>query len=57
MKVIDTKAFLSVLVGRTTLRQTFSVLGELIDNLGLIQTCTKSPIHRFASNFIKKLRT
>jgi F0F1-type ATP synthase beta subunit len=57
MKVIDTEAFLSVLVGRTTLRQIFSVLGELIDNLGLVHTRTKSPIHKFASNFIKKLRT
>ncbi|CAN6453951.1 unnamed protein product [Victoria cruziana] len=45
MEVIDTRAPLSVPVGGATLRQIFNVLGEPVDNLGPVDTCT-SPIHR-----------
>jgi len=53
MEVIDTGAPLNVLVDRATLGRIFNALGELVDNLGPINTHTTSPIHRFASVFIQ----
>ncbi|KAI5324055.1 hypothetical protein L3X38_033128 [Prunus dulcis] len=46
MEVIDTGAPLSVPVGGATLGRIFTVLGEPVDNLGLVDTRTTSPIHR-----------
>lgn len=53
MEVIDTGAPLSVPVGGATLGRIFNVLGEPIDNLGPVNTCTTSPIHRSAPAFIE----
>ncbi|KAK8945597.1 hypothetical protein KSP40_PGU017945 [Platanthera guangdongensis] len=53
MKVIDTGAPLSVPVGGDTLRRIFNVLGEPVDNLGHVDICTTSPIHRSAPAFIQ----
>ncbi|CAN6476852.1 unnamed protein product [Victoria cruziana] len=50
MEVIDMGAPLSVPVGGATLGQIFNVLGELVDNLGHVDTCT-SPTHRPAPTF------
>jgi F-type H+-transporting ATPase subunit beta len=55
--MIDTGASLSVPVVRVTLGRIFNMLGEPIYNLGPVDTRTTSPIRRFASNCIKKLRT
>ncbi|KAL5100254.1 hypothetical protein RYX36_004581 [Vicia faba] len=52
MEVIDTGVALSVPVGGATLGRIFNVLGEPIDNLGLVDTRTTSPIHRSAPAFI-----
>jgi F0F1-type ATP synthase alpha subunit len=46
MRVIDTWAPLSVLVGETTLGCIFNVLGEPVDNLGPVDAGTTFPIHR-----------
>ncbi|MBA0631616.1 hypothetical protein Godav_000474 [Gossypium davidsonii] len=53
MEVIDTGATLSVPVGGATLGRIFNVLGEPVDNLGLVDTRTTSPIHKFAPAFIQ----
>ncbi|CAL1406606.1 unnamed protein product [Linum trigynum] len=53
MEVIDTGTALSVPVGGATLGKIFNVLGEPIDNLGPVDTCTTSPIHRAAPAFIQ----
>ncbi|KAK8960510.1 hypothetical protein KSP40_PGU002795 [Platanthera guangdongensis] len=53
MKVIDTGAPLSVPVGGATLGRIFNVLGEPVDNLGPVDICTTSPIHRSAPAFIQ----
>ncbi|KAF4360015.1 hypothetical protein F8388_004522, partial [Cannabis sativa] len=53
MDVIYTGAPLSLPVGGATLGQIFNVLGEPIDNLGLVDTHTTSPIHRSAPAFIQ----
>ncbi|TKY69249.1 ATP synthase subunit beta [Spatholobus suberectus] len=53
MEVIDTGAPLSVPIGRATLGRNFNVLGELIDNLGPLDTRTTSPIHRSVLAFIQ----
>ncbi|CAI0549783.1 unnamed protein product [Linum tenue] len=53
MEVIDTGTALSVPVGGATLGRIFNVLGEPIDNLGPVDTCTTSPIHRAAPAFIQ----
>lgn len=45
MEVIDKEAPLSVLVGGATVGRIFNVLEELVDNLGLVDTRTTSPIH------------
>jgi F-type H+-transporting ATPase subunit beta len=55
MDVIDTGASLSVPVVRVTLGRIFNMLGEPINNLGPVDTHTTTPIHRSASNCIKKL--
>jgi F-type H+-transporting ATPase subunit beta len=57
MDVIDAGAFLSVPVVRVTLGRILNMLGEPINNLGPVDTRTTSPIHKFASNCIKKLHT
>jgi F-type H+-transporting ATPase subunit beta len=51
MRVIDTGAPLSVLVGGATLEQIFNVLGESVDNLGPVDALITSPIHRSAPAF------
>ncbi|MFS7931734.1 ATP synthase subunit beta [Helianthus anomalus] len=53
MDVIDTGAPLSVPVGGVTLERIFNVLGEPIDNLGLVDNSTTFPIHRSAPAFIQ----
>ncbi|KAI8529496.1 hypothetical protein RHMOL_Rhmol12G0228900 [Rhododendron molle] len=53
MEVINMRAPLSVPVGGATLGQIFNVLGESVDNLGPLDTCTISPIHRSASASIE----
>ncbi|GAU33459.1 hypothetical protein TSUD_380950 [Trifolium subterraneum] len=52
LEVVDTGAALSVPVGGATLGRIFNVLGEPIDNLGLVDTRTTSPIHRSAPAFV-----
>jgi len=39
--------------GGATLGRIFNVLGELVDNLGPVDTRTTSPIHRSAPAFIQ----
>jgi hypothetical protein len=51
MRVIDTRAPLSVLVGEATLGCIFNVFREPVDNLGLVDAGTTFPIHRFALCF------
>jgi F-type H+-transporting ATPase subunit beta len=46
MRVIDTGAPLSVPVGEAILECIFNVLGEPVDNLGLVDDGTTFPIHR-----------
>ncbi|GFP95484.1 ATP synthase subunit beta chloroplastic [Phtheirospermum japonicum] len=53
MEVIDTGALLSVPIGGATLGRIFNVLGEPVDNLGLVDTRTTFPIHRSAPAFIQ----
>ncbi|KAH7425869.1 hypothetical protein KP509_11G074900 [Ceratopteris richardii] len=48
---VDTGAPLNVRVGQNTLGRISNVLGEPIDNLGLVQNSTKFPIHRSAPTF------
>uniref|UniRef100_UPI00300138F9 ATP synthase CF1 subunit beta n=1 Tax=Prototheca miyajii TaxID=2034260 RepID=UPI00300138F9 len=54
MGVLDTGSSLSVPVGKDTLGRLFNVLGETIDNLGLInpEISEKLPIHRPAPQFV-----
>jgi F-type H+-transporting ATPase subunit beta len=51
MRVIDRGAPLSVPVGGSILGRIFNVLGELVDNLGPVDACITSPIHRSAPAF------
>ncbi|XP_062113117.1 ATP synthase subunit beta, chloroplastic-like [Humulus lupulus] len=51
--VIDTGAPLSVPISKATLGEIFNVLGEPVDNLGLVDTRTKSPLHRSSPAFIQ----
>ncbi|XVF40657.1 hypothetical protein PTKIN_Ptkin01aG0132000 [Pterospermum kingtungense] len=53
MEVIDTGVPLSVPVGGATLGQIFNVLGEPVDNLGLVDTHITSPIHKPTPAFIQ----
>ncbi|KAI5650763.1 hypothetical protein M9H77_36768 [Catharanthus roseus] len=53
MEVIDTGAPLIVPVGGATLGRIFNVLGEPVDNLGLVDARTTSPIHRSAPAFVQ----
>ena len=53
MEVIDTGAPLSVRVGGVTLGRIFNVLGEPVDDLGLVDSWTTSPIHVYAHAFIQ----
>lgn len=50
--MIDTRAPLSVSIGGASLEWIFNVLGEHVDNLGLVDTRT-SPIHRYELFFIQ----
>nr|YP_010700121.1 ATP synthase CF0 subunit beta [Colacium mucronatum]WCH63267.1 ATP synthase CF0 subunit beta [Colacium mucronatum] len=51
IKVIDTGAALSVPVGETTLGRIFNVLGEPVDERGLVDKSKTLPIHRLAPSF------
>lgn len=51
--MIDTRTPLSVPVGGATPRQLFNVLGELIDNLGHVDTSATFCIHRSVPSFIE----
>ncbi|CAN0322060.1 unnamed protein product [Ascophyllum nodosum] len=51
VKVYDTKAPISVPVGKTTLGRIFNVLGQPIDNLGDTSSNETLPIHRSAPAF------
>nr|YP_005090075.1 ATP synthase CF1 beta chain [Fucus vesiculosus]Q2PQH4.1 RecName: Full=ATP synthase subunit beta, chloroplastic; AltName: Full=ATP synthase F1 sector subunit beta; AltName: Full=F-ATPase subunit beta [Fucus vesiculosus]ABC25543.1 ATP synthase CF1 beta subunit [Fucus vesiculosus]AVZ00595.1 ATP synthase CF1 beta chain [Fucus spiralis]CAX12455.1 ATP synthase CF1 beta chain [Fucus vesiculosus] len=51
VKVYDTKAPISVPVGKTTLGRIFNVLGQPIDNLGDTPSNETLPIHRSAPAF------
>ncbi|KAI9164714.1 hypothetical protein LWI28_000733 [Acer negundo] len=53
IEVIDTRAPLSVPVGKATLGHIFNVLSEPVDNLGPVDTRTTSPIHKSAPAFIQ----
>nr|QIB72624.1 ATP synthase CF1 beta subunit [Cyperus glomeratus]QIB72717.1 ATP synthase CF1 beta subunit [Cyperus difformis]QIT06808.1 ATP synthase CF1 beta subunit [Cyperus fuscus] len=53
MEVIDTAAALSVPVAGATLGRIFNVLGEPVDNLGLVGTSTTSAIHRLAPAYVE----
>lgn len=46
MKVINTKAPISIPVGQATLGRILNVLGEAVDEMGPIETETRLPIHR-----------
>lgn len=46
MKVINTKAPISIPVGQATLGRILNVLGEPVDEMGPIETETRLPIHR-----------
>jgi F-type H+-transporting ATPase subunit beta len=52
MTVYDTGAALSVPVGTTTLGRIFNVLGEPVDEMGLVDVQTTLPIHREAPAFV-----
>jgi len=53
IEVMDTGKPLSVPVGRPTLGRIFNVLGEPVDNLGLVDTSEDLPIHRQAPAFVE----
>jgi len=50
-EVIDTGAALSVPVGRATLGRLFDVMGEPLDNLGLVKAEEQWPVHRLPPPF------
>merc|ERR1711976_43471 len=50
---IDIKEPLSVPVGPSTLGRIFNVLGEPVDNFGLVKTNRNLPIHRLAPSFVQ----
>ncbi|MES2088242.1 MAG: F0F1 ATP synthase subunit beta [Patescibacteria group bacterium] len=54
MEVTDTKAPISVPVGKETLGRIFNVLGEAIDDGKQVTTGTLSPIHRKAPSFVSQ---
>jgi F-type H+-transporting ATPase subunit beta len=51
IKVVDTGSSLSVPVGTTTLGRIFNVLGEPVDEMGIVDYSKISPIHRTAPSF------
>nr|AEW12961.2 ATPase beta subunit [Colacium vesiculosum] len=51
VKVIDTGASLNVPVGETTLGRIFNVLGEPVDECGIVDKSKTLPIHRSAPAF------
>jgi F-type H+-transporting ATPase subunit beta len=53
VKVIDTGSPLSVPVGSTTLGRIFNVLGEPVDQMGLVDYSKTLPIHRSAPSFVE----
>ena len=52
IKVIDTGAALNVPVGSTTLGRIFNVLGQPVDQMGVVDYEKTLPIHRSAPSFI-----
>lgn len=52
MKVLDTGSALNVPVGATTLGRIFNVLGEPVDQMGIVDYTKTLPIHRSAPSFI-----
>ena len=54
MEVTDTKAPISVPVGKETLGRIFNVLGAAIDDGKEVTTTTKSPIHRKAPAYVSQ---
>jgi len=50
-EAIDTGAALTVPVGRATLGRLFNILGEPLDNLGLVNAEERWPIHRAPPSF------
>ncbi|MCC6638948.1 F0F1 ATP synthase subunit beta [Candidatus Falkowbacteria bacterium] len=53
-EVVDTGAPISVPVGKESLGRIFNVLGEAIDEAGVVSTKKKLPIHRNAPSFIEQ---
>ncbi|HEX9929694.1 MAG TPA: hypothetical protein VGB02_14270, partial [Pyrinomonadaceae bacterium] len=51
MKVIDLGAGISVPVGEATLGRVMNVIGDPVDELGPVNSATRSPIHRHAPTF------
>ena len=54
MEVVDTGAPISVPVGKGTLGRIFNVLGEPIDDAGLVNSQKTSPIHRKAPDYVSQ---
>lgn len=52
MEALDTGSPVSVPVGRETLGRMFNVIGEVIDEAGMVKTKEKWPIHRDAPAFV-----
>jgi F-type H+/Na+-transporting ATPase subunit beta len=57
MTVIDTGASISVPVGVATLGRVMNVIGESVDELGAVNSETKSSIHRHAPSFEEQSTT
>jgi len=53
IKVIDTGTALNVPVGETTLGRIFNVLGQPVDQMGLVDYSKTLPIHRSAPSFVE----
>ena len=54
MEVTDTKAPISVPVGKATLGRIFNVLGDTIDDGKEVGAATRSPIHRKAPSYVSQ---
>ncbi|MEZ5306763.1 MAG: F0F1 ATP synthase subunit beta [Pyrinomonadaceae bacterium] len=51
MKVVDTGGPITVPVGAATLGRVMNVIGDPVDELGTVETTTRSPIHAHAPSF------